>query len=215
MAGWTRNKVAVGMMAAGLGVFALVSADVVMRGLLVRMDGVVGRYFFEHRYGVLIWLSAAPIRLGDFDFVFPLALGGGVLLALRRRWRDLLVWCLVFFGAAVIPSTLKEAFGVPRPALSYFGLAHGFTYPSGHTFGAMMLLGATTLVLWNYSVLRRWRWVMLAAASAGVLAVAWGLIYTVAHWMTDVVAALALGAAWLGLCLWVQTRGRSTNVDLT
>jgi undecaprenyl-diphosphatase len=200
------------MMAAGMAGFWLVSADVLAHGLLARLDGVIGQYFFDHRNQWLIWLSAPPTRLGDFDLVFPLALGGGTLLALRKRWRDLLVWGLAFLGAALIPSVLKEVFRIPRPtALSAFSLAHGgFTYPSGHTFGAMTLLGVTTMVLWRWPAVRRWRRVLLTCAIVAVLAVAWGLVYTVAHWLTDVLAALALCTAWLGFCLWVQSIGRAT-----
>ena len=76
-----------------------------------------------------------------------------------------------------------------------------YSFPSGHTMTATVLFGvlaayfAATTSGWGYRTL------IILSAALLILSVAFSRIYLGAHYLSDVLGALAEGLAWLALCL--------------
>lgn len=127
------------------------------------------------------------------------------LLRRRRRARALLI--LGSYATAVaFTLALKQVFQRPRPALfPPLVVANGYSFPSGHTFAALILYGLLAAYLWQDG--RR---------APALLLVAWGpliglsRIYLGVHYPSDVLASLTVGALWIlpGLALMRWRRSR-------
>ncbi len=129
------------------------------------------------------------------------AIFGAVLWRLRERY-----WLLtlgVTVGAGLfINFILKNAYERLRPRLDepFFSL-ESYSFPSGHTAGAVLFYG----VLAAFLVSRFFDWRQRAACVAGAVVmvglVAFSRLYLGAHYLSDVLAAACSSMVWLALCL--------------
>lgn len=126
------------------------------------------------------------------------AVGGIVaLLALRRRRRDAVVLGAAVVGAWAASGLLKILLLVPRPrAHDVLRLTASYGFPSGHAMVTLVALGTVVWLLARPGGTR-----VLLMIGASIVAVAAGLsrVVLAAHWPSDIVAGLALGAMWLVL----------------
>ncbi|MEW1812491.1 phosphatase PAP2 family protein [Pseudarthrobacter phenanthrenivorans] len=127
-----------------------------------------------------------------------------LVLALRRRsWTPVIL--IVTAGAGSLAMTVagKQFFGRARPSVSDAVPPYDYTalFPSGHSLNAVVIAGIVAYLLILRQKSRRAR--TLTAAAAAVFAVTSGLsrVYLGHHWLTDVLAAWVLGAAWLALVI--------------
>ena len=107
-------------------------------------------------------------------------------------------------GGALLNRSLKYVFHRPRP---YFDdpilTLTSYSFPSGHTMAATVLYGVVAAYL--LAKIPDWRWRVLIVISTSVLIalVGFSRIYLGAHYLSDVIGAMAEGVAWLSLCLTV------------
>jgi membrane-associated phospholipid phosphatase len=129
-----------------------------------------------------------------------------VALALYLLWRRRLYWlaalALSVPGGALLNMSLKYAVHRPRPRFDNPILTFtGYSFPSGHTMMATVLYGVVCAYLCAHTVDWRRRVGAIVAAGALIALVASSRVYLGAHYLTDVLAAMAEGCAWLSLCL--------------
>ena len=121
-----------------------------------------------------------------------------IVLAIRKRWRWLLYLAVTCGGGALLNLELKRFFARARPDVAeMLRLAHGYSFPSGHAMGAMVVYGALGYLA--FRIIPRWRWKSAAVALAITIIVAVSLsrIYLGVHWISDVGAGLVAGATWV------------------
>jgi undecaprenyl-diphosphatase len=82
----------------------------------------------------------------------------------------------------------------PLVTLSSYG------FPSGHTMGATLLYGLLALFAWKTLKSRPARFVSLIGACLLILLIGLTRIYLGAHYLSDVLGALAAGVLWLAFC---------------
>jgi membrane protein DedA with SNARE-associated domain len=147
----------------------------------------------------LVSVAKVVTWFGSTGVVGALAALCGALLAWRRRWAEF--WVLVA-GMAIAQTgvdVLKEAVDRPRPADPLVSSA-GSSFPSGHAAHSVFYLWlAVTIVLRLRPGMARGA----AVATAGlVLTVLIGLsrVYLNVHYLSDLSAGWALGAAAFSLC---------------
>src|SRR3546814_2215562 len=96
---------------------------------------------------------------------------------------------------------IKAVFHRVRPLHGHgFIIERGWSFPSGHAFGAMVFYGMLAYVLLRLLPPRFHRAVIAAAVLlSGVIGISRVLLHV--HYFSDVMAGYCAGAAWLVLCL--------------
>ncbi len=155
--------------------------------------------------------------LGAAAVVLPLAAIAAAALAARRRWAELGV---LVAGLALIVlgfHELKAIVNRPRPAGALTGFS-GSSFPSGHAaYSTFYVWGAVTIVMRLRPGMARGAAVVAAGIALTAL-VGLSRVYLGVHYMSDVNAGWALGAAAFSFCAAValvittvrQNGGRAT-----
>lgn len=125
-------------------------------------------------------------------------------LSIRRRsWTPLVLIVAAGGGSLLMTVAGKILIGRDRPPITDAVPPYevSASFPSGHTLNAVAILGVIAYLL----ILRRktvWsRVLIIVVAVAATVLVAASRVYLGHHWVTDVVAGWALGAAWLALVI--------------
>lgn len=124
----------------------------------------------------------------------------GIVLAIRARSITPALFLLVVVGGnAVLTTTIKQLADRVRPELNPIAETLGPSFPSGHSSYAAAFLAAAALLLGRgRSPGER---ALLAGGAVGLaVAVASSRVLLDEHWLSDVVAGLALGWAWFAAC---------------
>ncbi|MBI3458061.1 MAG: phosphatase PAP2 family protein [Candidatus Rokubacteria bacterium] len=139
-------------------------------------------------------------RLTGEGIVGAVLAGAAFLVAAGRR-RDALVVVGGTLGAWALSAGLKVAFAVPRPNRHEpWHAITGYGFPSAHVLVAVVACGLLAWAL-GREARRGVRVTLYAGAAAiGMLAGAARVILN-AHWLSDVIAGLAVGVVWLILVL--------------
>ena len=153
------------------------------------------RWFYDLVYpikwGPLTGFSRVLAFMGSVWFVWPLRIVvTGVLLARKRRVA-LAAWIVPIVISEPLIGLLKAAYGRARPPEALVEEVTG-AFPSGHAVAGAVVALSLVIVLVPRGAARRN--LEMAAAGFAVL-MAGSRIYLGAHWLTDVLAGVALGAA--------------------
>jgi membrane-associated phospholipid phosphatase len=150
---------------------------------------------------------------GNGGFLAIVVLFAAVLLWRRGFVTDALFVVFAFAGAEVITFGMKQGFRRERPFYEDpLATASSFSFPSGHALVSLAVYGAIALVIARRVRSRRVAAAVLAVAAVWVLAIGFSRLYLGVHFLSDVVAGLAAGAAWLALLyLALEAGGRYTS----
>ena len=157
-------------------------------------------------------LNTLMVAVTSFGEEIMLLAAFGLLTAIAHRRRGAR-WGRFFavagVGAMVLDNAIKPLVGRARPSFDQLVGGRGDAFPSGHVTATTALLFAIAL----YSSVGkevRARTLIWGSAAAGSLLMAISRVYVGVHWPTDVLAGLALGAAWISLCASSQLGWRIT-----
>jgi membrane protein DedA with SNARE-associated domain/membrane-associated phospholipid phosphatase len=147
----------------------------------------------------LVDVAKVVSALGSSAVVLPLAALAAAALAARRRWAELGVllagMALIVFGF----HELKAAVDRPRPDGGLTGFS-GSSFPSGHAaYSTFYVWGAVTIVMRLRPGMARGAAAVVAGIALTAL-VGLSRVYLGVHYMSDVNAGWALGAAAFSLC---------------
>lgn len=133
---------------------------------------------------------------------------------LWRRCRLLAIaYPVTLVVGAVLNVVLKSVIGRPRPPLPDTGVALA-SFPSGHTLQVTLLFGLLPLVAAAFTIRRPVIAAVTAASATVIAAVGLSRIYLGAHWPTDVVGGVLLGAAMIWITTAVVDVHRTAAPDL-
>lgn len=196
-------------LAAGILIFATmtltlgeISEDVINHEPLTVADARLGAWLHAHASPFLTSAMFVATSFGSTLTVTCIAVLFGLYLLRRRRFYWLAALVSSVGGGALLNKILKYAFHRARPHFDDPILTlTSYSFPSGHTMMASVLYGVIAAYL--FSKTRDWRRRVLIVLSASllILLVGFSRIYLGAHYLSDVLGALAEGLAWLSLCL--------------
>jgi membrane protein DedA with SNARE-associated domain len=147
----------------------------------------------------LVDIAKVVTALGSSAIVLPLAAVAAAALAARRRWAELGV--LVTGMAIVIAGVheLKDAVDRPRPADGLVAVS-GSSFPSAHAAYSTFYVWLAVTVVMRLRVGMARGALVIAAGIVITALVGLSRVYLGVHYMSDVSAGWALGAAAFSLC---------------
>jgi undecaprenyl-diphosphatase len=191
--------------------FGVVVQDVLSGDSFNLVDRPVLDFMVAHREPWLTSVITAMSALGGSAVLVPVLAAVAVWMRWRRgAWRPAALLGGGYGGAVALYALIKVLVARPRPpAALAVGHFAGYSFPSGHAtqavvgWGLLAALLAASTSSWSRKV-AAW-----AAALLVTTLVAVSRIYLGAHWVTDVVGGVVLGALWLSAVL---TLSRSVPV---
>jgi PAP2 superfamily len=191
-------------MVGALVVGALVTADLLSRGFLERMDLRVSEIVSDWRLHdsaayPAVWLVT---QLGGrVTILVVLALLTGYLAWRRLTWLPIVRVLVALALLTVAVYAVKTATGRTAPGYpgSFFFHADGESFPSGHVANAVLMWGIARWQAVEYGlaprVQRAFWWLSVAGPPAAGIA----MVSLDFHWVTDAVAGAAVGLVLLGV----------------
>lgn len=142
--------------------------------------------------------------LGSAKVSALVALLSIVLLYVVLRHRlELVFLCCVVGGSAVMNQLMKMVFHRERPSVHRLIEETGFSFPSGHTMGAIALYGALAFLLWRHIPKRFGRVLLITASCAIIFMIGISRIYLGVHYPSDVLAGLLASGFWFSLVVYL------------
>src|SRR3954466_9868593 len=181
--------------------FGAIAEDVSERDPIVQVDERVALWFHHETTAPIIQLARGISFFGSVGWLSGASLAIGVVFLRRRHWLDLSLLALTMVGGSALNLILKHSFHRDRPVLENpLVTLSSYGFPSGHTMGATLLYGLLAFLGWRNLRNHRMRIVAAFAASLWILLIGFTRIYLGAHYLTDVLGALAAALLWLTFC---------------
>jgi membrane-associated phospholipid phosphatase len=196
-----RQLVLVALFGVAVWGFGLVLEDYLTGDPLVRWDVEFSRWLHEHSSPTLVSTFDVLTLAGNVAVLALLTVAAALYLLRRGRLNEAAFVCFGALGIELLNPILKLAFQRPRPELAYVHL-ETYSFPSGHAAGSAAVYALLLYLLARYA---RVRWLVLAAPAYVLLVATIGFsrLYLEVHYLSDVLAGTALGAAWATACLFV------------
>jgi membrane-associated phospholipid phosphatase len=189
------------LLAIGGGVVLAILAYLVRSNPQLRhIDNGVARWGHDHAGAISTHGLNAVTQLGSVWVIIALAVLVAVIESIRAPNRWIVPFLLVVLGGEeTLTITVKQLADRARPALNPIAHTLGPSFPSGHSATSAAFYAAAALVLARGRP-PRWR-ALLAGLAVGIaVGVAASRVLLDVHWLSDVIAGVALGWGWFAIC---------------
>jgi undecaprenyl-diphosphatase len=169
-------------------------------GDLLAIDRGVAKWGNGHASPTSMRLLNDITQLGSIYTIIALC----IVLAAAETIRERTIWVIPFIavvigGEELVTNAVKQLIDRVRPTFNPVAATLGPSFPSGHSATAAAFYATAALLL------GRWRArpsrAILAGLAVGIaVAVAASRVLLDVHWLSDVIAGLALGWAWFAVC---------------
>ncbi len=124
-----------------------------------------------------------------------------VIFSLLKRWKEPLelFFSLIFAGISI--EVLKLAFRVPRPHFSWLVNASSYSYPSGHSVGAIALYGLLAYMITKTKMPKSLSYTLSTILWIFAASILFDRLYVGVHWGMDVIGGAIIGFACLILAV--------------
>ena len=169
-------------------------------GTLVHADFSVGQWGVDNATSWSTDALRLVTQLGNTYFVVIVlvVLSFFEYLRVPNRWVPVFLVSVVA-GDVLLVNTIKGFLDRVRPTFDPIAESLGPSFPSGHSALAAAFYAAAALVLARRHSPST-RALLAGGAVAIAVAVACSRVLLGVHWMSDVIAGLAFGWAWFGIC---------------
>ena len=172
--------------------WAWFSASLMLRGGPLLLDHDVYAFMFALRNPLADRMMATLAAIGSAPVLGLASLAALLWLLWRRRWKAALHWLGAIAVGLALTEGLDALVDMPRPPIA----AAGFGFPS-------VAVTMTTVVFGFFAVLiarelpgRQRVWPYLVTGIATAL-VGFARLYLGAHWLSDIIGGVLLGAIWV------------------
>ena len=184
-----------------LAVFSEISESVVNRNIRIIDDAIVD-FIMYFSSPFLIDFMTLITEMGSVWFTVVISL----LIILYLWFREKDRWGVLFYviaigGGGLLILLLKEFFRIDRPSINESIDAVGYSFPSGHAMGSMILYGFIIYLVVRSTLKKKVKVALSMLLLILTVLVALSRVYLSAHYPSDVVAGQAGGLAWLMLTI--------------
>ncbi len=191
--------------------YILVSITLFIVGIIIGFGEKAG-LFNAFNTAVVKWASAnrnavwnsyfiAISKWADTAHDIGYALGVIVVLSLLKRWKEPLELFLSALFAGVSIEVLKLSLRVQRPHFSWLVSAKSYSYPSGHSVGAIAIYGMLIYILMKSRLPKAISYTASAFLTLFIFSVLYDRWYVGVHWGMDVIGGGIIGLACLLLAV--------------
>jgi undecaprenyl-diphosphatase len=162
--------------------------------------------------GLTVFLKGVSWIFGDWHAVI-LVIPAWLLVWWKAGFTEGLLVPLASI-ISLINEGLKIAVARPRPAPELVDVMmpyRGSSFPSGHTFFAVMFLGILTFLFFSHVKTTAWRVTALISAILIILIIAFARIYLGLHWASDILGGMVYGGLFLLLLIGLSPVIKSNN----
>jgi undecaprenyl-diphosphatase len=184
------TRIALGLWAFSAILFLAIAFPALREAVQV-VDDAVHRWVISAEWGPAVVTAQILDFIGTAWVVWPLMAAVAGWLAWLRRWEALLSWVVTMIVSQLMVGPVKDLYMRPRPTMP-LAETSSWSFPSGHSVVGAAIAIAAVIVLVPAGPKRR-NLEMVAAGFAVVMALS--RVYLRAHWLSDVTAGAALGAA--------------------
>lgn len=153
------------------------------------------RYFRDDPVTMILTIATiigTPVGLGIIVAITS------AFAAYKKQYRWIAYLAFTGIGGGFVNLALKSYFARERPLLSEaLRDAHGYSFPSGHAMGSMVVFGALSYVAFRSFTTWRARSLAIAAAFTMIFVICASRIYLGVHWISDIAAGVSAGALWV------------------
>jgi undecaprenyl-diphosphatase len=183
-------------------VFAGIAEDVVEGDRITLLDAWLAQWFHDHASATMTLLMLFISKLQGVPGTIAMALLLAWWFHRQRERYWLLALAVTVPGGMLLNTVLKVGFHRARPHFDQPLLELStYSFPSGHTVHATLVYGLLACYLLPRAPAGPWRTAIMAAACLLVALVAVSRMYLGVHYLSDVLAAIAEGCAWLAVCV--------------
>lgn len=146
---------------------------------------------------------------GGADFLLPANIALILIFAFNKKirfhaWKIL----VVSVTGTIVLFSLKAILERERPIVPLISKAHGYSFPSGHSFSACLFFGMVAYFVYKTGLNKWVKWAIILTLILLVLAIGFSRVYLKVHYATDVIAGWLLGLMWLLLAKWLLINRR-------
>jgi undecaprenyl-diphosphatase len=168
---------------------------------LAQFDELLRLELAEHASRTLLETMAVLTLLGNKEFLIPLGVAITIVLLMRKQRLLAGSWAFGTGVGALLNRLLKSMFERTRPIHEHgVVMADGWSFPSGHASGAMLVYGLLAYILVRHTP-RAYHVPIAAAATLLIVVVGFSRVILQVHYLSDVLAGYASAAAWGALCV--------------
>ena len=180
--------------------FGAIASNASSHHYLLALDHKILSWFSEHATRSLIDFATRVAYFGSSPALGIASLVTGLILITRKSWDHVLLLFIAMVGGALLCFLLRISHW-PLPLLeNSLAILPSERFPSWHAMGSTLFCGFLAVLIGDAVIQLRWRALTLLVASVIVLLIALTRIYIGAHYVTDVVGAIAAGLTWLIWC---------------
>lgn len=184
----------------GGAVLALLTVLVRNTDALANLDTSAAEWGNEHATAWSHDALTVVTNLADTWTVVLVAIAVAAVEIARTRNRWVIPFLIVvLLGDTLLTEAIKHLIDRARPTLEPVAATLGPSFPSGHSSTAAASWAAFALIASRWWGRRAWP-ALAGTAVAVAVAVATSRVLLDVHWLTDVIAGLALGWAWFAVC---------------
>lgn len=159
---------------------------------LTPLNTVIEQVIARIRTPILTTTLVAVTRLGDPFVLSSAAFLIAVLLAIRGRSYDAVLFVVSLIITIVSLTVLKNTFQVTRPDSAILDFS-GWSFPSGHATVATAFFFMLAYSFFGRMTSSRSKIALVLSSILATILVCFSRLYLGAHWTLDILAGIALG----------------------
>jgi len=144
---------------------------------------------------------------GSSEVILLITVALGLILLIRKKWFQLILFFVLSVGGVALNFALKMAFQRERPdgeatmieVFNYTLEIPSYSFPSGHTMRATILLLFILYLVMEYLLKSIFRRIVSVLIILAILSVAVSRLALEAHFLSDTLAAISISISWFAL----------------